>query len=69
MGNTNNISKLFASELRVVNIGLEGFHKSVLGQGARSIQVDWRPPAGGNPRLLEILAKLNDVGRTEVGND
>lgn len=53
------VNDLFDSELRVVNIGLEGFGKAVLDQEARSIHVDWRPPANGNPRLLEILEILN----------
>lgn len=55
----NNIQKLFKSELKVVNIGLEGFYTSVKEQGQDAVQVEWRPPAGGNEKLLDILAKLN----------
>lgn len=53
------LQKLFKSELKVVNIGLEGFYESTVKQGTTSVHVKWRPPAGGDKRLLDILAKLN----------
>lgn len=42
----------------VINVGLESFHASLLAQGATSIHVDWRPPAGGNEKLAGILARM-----------
>lgn len=44
--------------LAAINVGLESFHDSLLEQGARSVQMAWRPPAGGNERLLAILQKM-----------
>ncbi len=44
--------------LAAVNVGLESFHASLLAQGAAAIQVDWRPPAGGDERLAGILARM-----------
>jgi FdrA protein len=41
-----------------VNVGLESFHASLLAQGASAVQVDWRPPAGGNEKLAGILARM-----------
>jgi len=41
-----------------INVGLESFHNSLIGQGAKSIHVDWKPPAGGNEKLAAILAKM-----------
>lgn len=41
-----------------VNVGLESFYESVVQQGAKGIQVAWRPPAGGNENLSAILARL-----------
>lgn len=41
-----------------VNVGLESFYESVVGQGGTAVQVDWRPPAGGNEKLMAILAKM-----------
>ena len=41
-----------------INAGLETFYDSLTGQGAAVIQLDWRPPAGGNEKLAGILARL-----------
>jgi FdrA protein len=48
----------FRGELTAVNVGLESFYDSLKGQGAAVVQVDWRPPAGGNEKLMGILAKM-----------
>ena len=42
----------------LINVGLEVFSESLLAQGVRTIQVEWRPPAGGNERLMNILEKM-----------
>ena len=44
--------------ISAVNVGLESFHDSLRSQGAASVHVDWRPPAGGNERLAGILARM-----------
>ncbi len=41
-----------------INVGLERFAESLAAQEVEAIQLDWRPPAGGDERLLEILEKL-----------
>ncbi len=41
-----------------INVGLESFHASLVAQGAAAVQVDWRPPAGGDERLAGILARM-----------
>jgi FdrA protein len=46
--------------LRVINVGLELFAEDLKAAGVEVIQVDWRPPAGGNPRMAALLAKLED---------
>jgi FdrA protein len=46
--------------LRVINIGLEDFAADLAAEGVAVIQLDWRPPAGGNPRLAALLAQLDD---------
>lgn len=56
---TKMIHELFAAPLKVVNLGLEQFYEAVAEQNVTVCQVDWKPPAGGNPRLIEILEKLN----------
>lgn len=49
---------LLNTPLKVVNLGLPWFADSLQQQKVPVIQVDWRPPAGGDKRLLEILRKL-----------
>lgn len=41
-----------------INAGLESFAESLTAQGAGVVHVDWRPPAGGNEKLMGILARL-----------
>ncbi len=41
-----------------INVGLESFYESLASQGASAVQVDWRPPAGGDEELMSILAKM-----------
>ncbi|MCB0160225.1 MAG: hypothetical protein KDD83_18960, partial [Caldilineaceae bacterium] len=48
--------------LAAVNVGLESFTDSLMAQGAGVVQVDWRPPAGGNERLAGILARMKRGG-------
>ena len=49
---------LLHEPLSVINIGLEGFSEELTGQQVNVIQDDWAPPAGGDPRLADLLAKL-----------
>jgi len=41
-----------------INVGLESFYESLVSQGAQAVQVDWRPPAGGNEKLAALLVKM-----------
>lgn len=54
--------------LRVINIGLASFAADLRAQGVAVVDVDWRPPAGGNARLAALLAQLEDepdpIGQT-----
>jgi FdrA protein len=48
----------FHAPFAAVNVGLESFAASLESQGAEVISVDWRPPAGGDERLMALLAKM-----------
>ncbi len=48
--------------LAAINAGLESFFKSLEDQGAAVVHVDWRPPAGGDERLLSILERMKSKG-------
>jgi FdrA protein len=41
-----------------INVGLEMFAQSLQTQGASVAHVDWQPPAGGNEKLIAILARM-----------
>jgi FdrA protein len=49
---------LLATGPRVINLGLEHFTTSLRAHGVPVIHVDWRPPAGGDPRLINLLERL-----------
>ncbi len=49
------------SKLKVINLGLEVLGDAVNLQDAQSVHVDWRPPAGGNLRLTEIIERLKEM--------
>jgi FdrA protein len=44
--------------IEVINVGLESFAASVSAQNAVVVHVDWRPPAGGNEKLISILERM-----------
>ncbi|PKO22437.1 MAG: FdrA family protein [Chloroflexi bacterium HGW-Chloroflexi-1] len=44
--------------LSAINVGLESFAENLIAQGVPAIQVDWRPPAGGNEKLMMILERM-----------
>jgi hypothetical protein len=52
---TEKIQSLFRSELSVVNLGLESFAENLERAGADAVQVDWRPPGGGDPGVRSAL--------------
>ena len=49
---------LIGSPLRAVNLGIPTFADDLQAQGVEVLRVDWRPPAGGDPRMLDILERL-----------
>jgi FdrA protein len=57
-GNVPVTLDVLASPLAAINVGLESFYDSLVAQGARAVQVEWQPPAGGDERLAGILARL-----------
>lgn len=56
--NVEKINKLFNQDLVAVNMGLESFADNLKKEGVRVMQMNWKPPAGGNARMAALLAKL-----------
>lgn len=59
------LERLLAGPPKVINLGLEAFALELQAAGVPVVHVDWRPPAGGDPRLAALLAKLDDEGDEE----
>jgi len=51
-------NSLLAAPPRVINVGLELFAENLANVDATVVHVRWSPPAGGNTRLADLLAKL-----------
>lgn len=52
-------NNLLREPVKVVNVGLELFYRSLRDQAAEAVQVEWRRPAGGNERLAGLLDRLS----------
>jgi FdrA protein len=52
------INELFKTDLVVINMGLGLFAENLRREKVRVLQMDWKPPAGGNKKLVSLLAKL-----------
>jgi len=48
----------FTQPFAAINVGVESFHASLISQGAKSVHVEWKPPAGGNEKMAAIVAKM-----------
>ena len=58
--NKQQSNNLLNSPLHVINVGLEEFAQNLKDRGVSVVHVDWSPPAGGNPKLAALLAKLSE---------
>lgn len=54
------MSILDIQQLNVLNVGLAIFEDALHKQNIPVVQVQWKPEAGGNLRLLEIIDKLKE---------
>ena len=54
----NKINELFKQELKIINMGLESFNENLKKQNVKTVQVDWKPPARGNEKMISLLDKL-----------
>ena len=53
------ILKLFETgKVAAINLGLPSFAEDLKKQAVPVTHVDWRPPAGGNKRIAELLEKV-----------
>jgi hypothetical protein len=60
MRDAKKINQLFQEELAVVNMGLDAFADALRKEKVRVLQMDWKPPAGGDRRLISLLERLEN---------
>ncbi len=56
--NVEKIEVLFKKDLVVINMGLEVFADNLVREKIKVMQMEWRPPAGGDKKLRSLLARL-----------
>ncbi len=57
--NVRKINELFSKELKVINMGLDSFADNLRREEVEVLQMDWKPPAGGDKHLISLLDKLD----------
>ena len=62
------MKKLFEQDLKVVNVGLQGFADNIVAAGGRATHLSWAPPAGANAALGWTLACQVGDQRIEEAN-
>jgi hypothetical protein len=55
------VDKIFYTKLKVINMGIEQFGLQLKSEGQDVLLMAWKPPAGGDMELLEILDRLRKV--------
>ncbi len=62
------MADVFPDGVRALNVGLAQFAEPPRAHGASVLQLDWRPPAGGDRNLGLLLARLEDDPDDPVGS-
>lgn len=63
------INDLFTKPLIIINMGLETFYQDLKTQQVDCIHVNWSPKAGGDPKMLSLLNKLNRLPEHDSGKE
>jgi hypothetical protein len=54
----NNSDSILGKKLNVITIGVSTFAEDLRKQGIAVLDLDWKPPAGGNPEMANLLDRL-----------
>ena len=55
---SDQVNQLLNNSLVVINLGLDKFAQNLEDQHVEVVRVDWRPPAGGDQEMIELLDQL-----------
>jgi hypothetical protein len=62
------MKQLFQKDLKIVNLGLQGFANNIVAAGGNVTHLSWAPPAGADPALGWKLANMIADSRIERAN-
>ncbi len=62
------IQVLFQQKLQILNVGLSSFADSIARAGGSVLQIEWVPPAQGQPEIGRALARLVNLLPVEIAN-
>jgi hypothetical protein len=51
-------ASLLGGKLSVINVGLDKFATELADYDVPVVHLDWKPPAGGDPKLAALLSKM-----------
>ena len=51
-------TNLLREQLKVVNIGISTFADDLQSQNVEVVNVNWKPPAGGDEEMIKLLEKV-----------
>lgn len=52
------LNDLFHKDLKVLNIGIEGFYNDLKQQGTGAVWLNWKPRTESNKQAMALLNKL-----------
>ena len=55
---SDKVRSIVGKKLVVINVGIPSFANDLESQGVEVIRTDWKPPAGGDEKMLRILDAL-----------
>lgn len=55
---SDHVNELLNRPLVVINLGLDKFAQNLEDQRVEVVRVEWRPPAGGDQEMIELLDQL-----------
>jgi hypothetical protein len=58
MTDVKKINHLFQEELVVISMGLDSFADTLRKENVKVLQMNWKPPAGGDKTLISLLDRL-----------
>ncbi|QDS32768.1 DUF1116 domain-containing protein [Brevibacillus brevis] len=59
------INELFNGKIHAINVGIEFFKDDIIKQNANASHLDWKPPGGGKPELINALDRLENAAVEE----